>query len=217
MGLKLQNLKYVMSFVFNTPDAVFEGELKQILSGKGYTLEETVEFKQGPMSFKNMKMATKRGCDVVYNSDVPATFVAGTSPQDVRQVFWEIKNLFEKELKLTLSEVIRSYEMISENHITTKKRPHKIIADYYKECDVKKFEEIFNSEMDLFTIRILPKDKNPQNPKWCDVVIEPASLRTYFSRIIYRNNNIEEFKSFSETEENTILNAIETLEGRDKK
>ena len=112
-----------------------------------------------------------------------------------------------------MDEMIKSYELVSENRVKTKNRPQNMINKFYNNVKIP-FDDIFGEESVLFNIRLTPKTKNPLNPNWYDLIIEPffSSPRYYLVRFVYRNKDIKKFKSMAKGIKKIIINSLNILE-----
>jgi acyl carrier protein len=188
----IENKLYVLSFVFLEKEPFLEVELKHILSQEKYKIEKETFFENGPVSIKNMKVAERNNCDIVYNSEKGNLFVAGSNWVKVNEEFLNIKKILIERLELDLEDTIRAYELISDNQvIPTTKKPKEIIEEYYDGLNTDKFDEIFGEKSSNLMIRIVPEGKNRQNRDWYDLIIEPLTANVYRLRLVYRNQNIE--------------------------
>jgi hypothetical protein len=136
----------------------------------------------------------------------------GKNPEIIFKEFNDLKDVLVNDLGIELDELIKSFEMISENRVKSKKPPQKVIDDYYKDCMPKKFDKILGEDNTLFTIHIVPKGKTPLSSNWHDLLIRSASPRHYYVRFVYRNNKLQAFKDMSEKSMQVITKSLEVLE-----
>lgn len=212
--MEIKFKRYLQSFVFNAKEPLFEDDLKQTLDEEGYVIENSKEIKQGPLTIKNMKVAEKNTCSVVYNSEVGALFVTGANWQKVNSEFSNLKNILVTKLDVNIEEMIKSFELLSENQITTGKKPIDVINTYYKNCEERSnFTEIFGEECSFYVIRVVPKGKTQASANWYDLIIEPASTRSYALRLVYRNKDIQKFENIAANIEKNLFKIMEIVEG----
>lgn len=205
--------RYVLSFVFNTKDPLFENELKEALKVNKYVLVKPFSYEEGPVSVKNLKIAEKNGCDIVYNPEVSAIFVTGGVLKTVSDLFSDLEMILKDKLEIDMDDLIRSYELISERQIKTRKKPQKMIDNYYKNCKLDSFNNIIGEDSVYYTIRLAANGSNPDSSNWHDLIIEPRSLRHYLVRYVYRNKDVNKFKSKVLKTDEIIENSIKFIEG----
>lgn len=213
------NEGYLQSFVFNSKSPFSKEELKETLAEENYSIIDVEKIKQGPFIIQNsnIKIAKKNDCDIVYNSEVGTLFVGGKDWEKVNEEFFNLKNILINKLEINMDDVIKSFELVSQNQINTGKerKSSEIINDYYNCIDVKSnFNEILGYEGSFNTIRIIPKGKNQTSANWYDIVIESISTRFLGLRLVYRNKDIEKFEKISENIEEIISKIVGIIGGK---
>jgi len=220
MEPKVNYEQCIMSFVFNTSYPSFEDELTPILKAKNYKIEPPfkkpqIKHKEGPISIRvrNLKIAERNGCSVVFNPDIPVLFIGGNDWTKIYDEFNHLKEILIEKMGFDLEEMIKSFELVSENKIKTGERPRKMIDNFYQKCDVQAFSDIFNNEGSLFTIRFVPVKKEPNSDNWYEILIEPSGPLHYFERIVYRNKDVEKFLEMANNFDKKIVDVIKIIEG----
>lgn len=182
------------------------------MSEKDYKLQKAFNFEKGPVSIKDMKIATINNCDIVYNSDQGTLFVAGKEWEKVNEEFSNLKNILADKLDVALDEDIKSFELISDNKVFTGTKPVDAISNYYQNSNPNRFNDIFNEDSSYFVIRIVPKGKNTKSANWYDLIIEPASARTYRLRLVYRNKDIQKVENIASNLGNKLVKVMNIVE-----
>jgi hypothetical protein len=128
----------------------------------------------------------------------------------------EVLQTVKAKLKVDLESMAMFYEFIGNLEVETQPNPLERIGQISDK--VKAFEafgRIIGEEVSLFSLRLTPKNKVPNQTEWFDITIEPDPIQTaskYAISAVYRSGDKHKVEKFAEEflpKITGILNAIE--------
>lgn len=137
--------------------------------------------------------------------------------EEAKKGFEELAEIIEKDLGISLHSNVWYYEVGTHFIIETETPPAHTIAKITKGNPYfSKFAKILEREVSMFSVRLTPSDKIPNQEDWFDINIEQDILlaNAYHIGVMFRNKDRKEVAKFSATLEKDILKLIDVIEGR---
>lgn len=161
-------------------------------------------------------IARKGEYEVRVNTDMGVIGIHGKSLDATMDAFEELCKVISNELHLDLEKNVRLYMINAHYNLDTGKNPCDQIARVTGENPYfAKFDEILGRQISLFSIRLMPKGKIPNQEEWFDISIEPDILKvgTYYIHLIFRNPDKKKSMNFIKSLEKTLIKLVEAIEG----
>jgi len=144
------------------------------------------------------QLAEKEGNNVILDTNRQILGVDGDDPNKIIEIFNELEEIIQKELKIDYTDSIKFYETIIDYHIYSPKNPREVIENVHKDTKLSQaFSSIIKKEVTPFTLRYASRGISPDSPEWMDFRIEPFVRRAnevYAFNLVYRSEDGEEVK-----------------------
>ena len=142
--------------------------------------------------------------------------VSGPSFASAMHGLEELLNLIKTNIGIDLTEQARFYEVIGHFDIETDKNPLERLGRTIANDEVSKaFNLLFGYSPSLFSLRLVPQGKVPNQEEWFDITIEPDLIRTmsrYNVTVVFRSADKSKADAFGHDLEAKILSLIDAIE-----
>jgi hypothetical protein len=195
-------------------------ELRDILAKNGYELSllpAPIPPRPSRISYSG-DIARKGEYTVNVDSDLGTVGISGKSMGMVIAAFEELTKVIKEGLGIDLNENVCYFEIIAHYNIDTGKKPVQEIDRVIEGNPYfSKFNKIIGEPTSLFSIRLMPRGKIPNQEEWFDISVEPDILKSelYHIGVIYRNPKKEKTLNFASNLEKTLVNLVKAIEGEE--
>lgn len=195
-------------------------ELRDVLARNGYELKllpAPIPPRPSRISYSG-EIARKGEYIVNIDSNLGTVAIASKSIGMTIAAFEELTKIMKEGLGIDLNENVSYFEIMVYYNIDTGKKP---VQEIDRVIEVNpyfsKFNKIVGEPTSLFSIRLIPKGKIPNQEEWFDISIEPDILKSevYHIGVIYRSSKREKTLDFASNLEKTIVNLVKAIEGED--
>lgn len=140
--------------------------------------------------------------------------IEGISIKDVTRYFNEIMDLLSSYGDIEKNVII--HELIGNITIRSNNNPLEKIGNIFGEPKLfTQFNNALDEDLQLFSIKVVPKGKTPIETEWFELTIEPYEPQSnthYHLRVVYRNPARTNVTSFTEDFEDRVLTLINKIE-----
>jgi hypothetical protein len=162
------------------------------------------------------RVAEKKDCNVVVNSERRFIGVEGNLRENVGAVYHELIKLIENKFQIRIAEERAYLEFVGEGLIRTRKPAFKQIANAFKRVKViDEAGKIFGEDVNVHSFSLVPRGKTPSSRDWFEFRIEPhirLPTREYDFIIIQRSADAGKVIKFFKEVETKISGIIKLLE-----
>jgi len=190
-------------------------ELRRALAKNGYEVSPVGDIPPPPTRVRfGGDMARKGETTVRAESDSGEIGVVDRSLQEACSSFEGLANVVNSELGVSLHNNVKFYWVVVHYKIATGKLPRKEIAKVENKEYISQFSQIVGENLSSFSIRLGPKDANPNQETWLDIAIEPDILneQLYHVGVVFRNPSKNNTETFVRDLENNLLKLISVIE-----
>ena len=124
---------------------------------------------------------------------------ASPSPALTIQGFNELLQLAETNLNTNLEGMAAFYELIGSLEVETDLNALEKIRQLSESTKpIEQFGKIMGEDVSLFSLRLIPKGKIPNQTEWFDITIEPDVMKTstYRISVVYRSKDKSKVQKF---------------------
>ena len=146
---------------------------------------------EGPIGMKN-------DCLVEISNTKKTIGIEGEAIENVVNTMKEIIQMSADDFKL-MKRNMNYLELISDMLVISERSPIEAVENFGKNYEL--FKDILNVATASYSIKIVPRNVNPSNVNWFDILVEPRVTRPdreYFVHIIYRNEDFEDVMTFAD-------------------
>lgn len=163
-------------------------------------------------------IAQKGDVELAINQDNKTIGIRGREAEKAVVLFKELRDFYLERLDPSPGLATQYLELNGEGWAKSGNNPNASFASFW--ADYKRLEElgvILESDVVNFGIQIVPPNKDPNNPEWFHIYLEPlipSAARRYHIRCIWRGTDVEHLlKKFAKIDE-TLRNLIKKIEGK---
>jgi hypothetical protein len=149
------------------------------------------------------------------NDDRGVLSASASSPKTAIDGLDEVLGLIKTNFKVDLGEMASFYELIGHIEVETDQNPIEKIGHIMKENRfIREFGQILGEDVSLFTLRLSPIGKVPNQTEWFDITIEPDVIKTsiYNIEAVCRSNDKSKVQKFTEELIPKISKIIDAIE-----
>ncbi len=121
----------------------------------------------------------------------------------------------ESDFGADLKSSIKHLEFAAVLRVLTSKNPVKVISAYLSNRKQQFFSRLLGEPAILTSVRVVPRDRLPDESEWYDLTIEPlwkSPENRYYVHVVYRSRNVEKVLSFVDGVKDLVVQIIEHLE-----
>jgi len=215
---KFRILRFRFSLRLNDVLFPIDGsELVEALARVGYSVQPKLPPARARMriSFAG-EIARKNGITIDGNSDRGILGVTAKSYDSAMATYDEVRAIISNELKINIEERSRFFEIIAEYKFDSAKNPLASIGKAFGGTrKLKDISDIFNQKTSMYSLRLVPEGKVPNQEEWLDITIEPDLIKpdsTYNIAVIFRSSQKKIVEQFGKDLETRLSKAIDTIE-----
>lgn len=163
-------------------------------------------------------MARKGESVVSLDTSLSLVGVSHKIIEEAKKGFEELTEITEKELGINLHSNVWYYELSMHFILETETPPaHRIAKITDGNTYFSKFAKILEREVSMFSVRLIPSKKIPNQEDWFDITIEQdiPLANAYHVGVMFRNKERSEIEKFSTTLEKNVLRLIDVIEGKE--
>lgn len=193
-------------------------ELMDVLAKNGYELLRL----PGPLPPRPIQLAYSgefaRKDEYIVRIDSGEGLVGITCTRPIEVAFGafgELTKVIKEGLGIDLNENVRYYEVVAHYNINTGKKPFQEIDRVIEgNSYFTMFDGILGEPTSLFSIRLAPKGKVPNQEEWFDISIEPNILKPqiYHAGVIFRSPDRERIISSVNNLEKRLISLVKVIE-----
>jgi len=191
-------------------------ELRFALAKNGYELSSVSGRIPSPPARIGFggEVARKRETTVVVETDSGEIGVISRSLREATESFEELANVIKSELGVSLHENVRFYWCFVHYKVDTGRIPCNEIAKTENNDYIARFSKILKEDVSSFSVRLQPKNANPNQESWFDIAIEPDVMndKLYHIGVVFRSPDRNKTKTFVKDLENNLLKLIGVIE-----
>jgi len=160
-------------------------------------------------------IATKGNTELTLNMDNKTIGVIDKDPEKATTAFLELREFYIGRLDLSPPEV-QYVEFDGQGWVRSKESPVRVFSHIWRDSKpIQKLGSILGEDATNYGIEIVPREQDPNNPKWFHVAIHPlpaSSLKQYYVRWIWREpNSAQLLKRYAKVND-TLRTMISTIE-----
>lgn len=155
----------------------------------------------GGRVYVNGYIATKHGCFIELNDSKKTISCEGTSLEGIIAASKDIIDVSENDFHLDISKDVDYCELLGSIVTLDDVNPLEVVKKFSGN-GYKIFDEVLGTDTSGFSIRIIPRNGNPNERTWFDITITPRLLNInqgFYVEVVFRDannpNNVLEFAS----------------------
>ena len=178
-----------------------------LLAQPGKTTPKGIPMQKGDTAFKGNVVLR-------INPTVQKIRFVGMNETEMIQILNEVVKAFDA-CGGNSEKNVKYYEFIIHIEIHTNKEATDTVASFLSPVSTAKIDEILGLESELFTIRLTPKNRNPNSAEYYELVVEPLRRnfgKSYYCFMDYRTGNYKKLQNLLSNITDNIANLISVIE-----
>ena len=143
--------------------------------------------------------------------------VTAKSCESAMNGFAELKEAVSSCSDVDMDKEGRFYEIMGDFEIDSAKSPLGSVGHLFRENQLlKNAGSILGQDVSLFTVRLVSKEKVPNQEEWLDVTLEPyvpMPTKKYLVSVTFRSKDKSKVQAFGTDLEQKLLKLVEAIEG----
>lgn len=162
-------------------------------------------------------LAEKGNFRVVFDPRRRVLGVAGDSSNAVVTGFKEMIEILENDIRVHLGNAIIFYELLGGLQVLADHSPLDKLNNAFRRVKIfRKFKEVMGEDVALFSMRLRPRERRPDDLEWFSITIAPVVTSPdsrYDIEIVYRSVNKDKVLTFLYELENKVIDLTKVVGG----
>lgn len=162
-------------------------------------------------------LATRGDIELMINQENKTIGVKGRNVEKTIESFQELREYYLKQMDASPGLATHYVEFQGQGWAKSNANPNEVFGNFWaNHIPLQNMGKLFGTDLTNFGIQLAPARKDPNDPDWLHIFIEPliaASSRRYQVRLIWRSSEIKDLLvKFSKIDE-TLQKLVSKLEG----